>query len=227
MTGYGILEMPAGQRPCEKFERYGESALSDAELLAVIIRSGQKGRSSLALAEEVLALCPYREGLCGLYNLSVEQLLTVKGIGRVKAVQLKCIAGLSKRMAAAKAERCLDFKDPASIADYYMERLKCEEREMVYCMMLDTRNALIKDLCISIGTVNCSLLSPREVFSAALEYHAVSIVLVHNHPSGDPAPSPEDISATEKMFDAGELIGIRLLDHIILGRNTYKSLVRY
>lgn len=179
----------------------------------------------MEIAADLLALCPYAKGLEGIYEFSADRLRNVPGIGRVKAIQIKCIAELSKRIAESKARRKLYFRSAASVAAYYTERLQCEKREMVYCMMLDTKASLICDECISIGTVNASLLSPREIFTRALECHAVSIVLVHNHPSGDPAPSEEDLRITETVKRAGEIIGIRLLDHIIIGQKRYKSIL--
>lgn len=225
MLKSSTARIPADLLPYEKFEKYGEASLTDAELLAVIIRTGSSRKNIMEIAADILALCPYAKGLEGIYELSADRLRSVPGIGRVKAIQIKCIAELSKRIAESKARRKLDFRSAASVAAYYMERLRCEKREMVYCMMLDTKASLICDECISIGTVNASLLSPREIFTRALECHAVSIVLVHNHPSGDPAPSEEDLRITETVKRAGEIIGIRLLDHIIIGQKRYNSIL--
>lgn len=218
--------IPAELLPYEKFEKYGEASLTDAELLAVIIRTGSANKNALELSTEILSLCPYAAGLEGIYELSAEKLRSIPGIGRVKAIQIKCIAELSKRIAECKARRKLDFRSASSIAAYYMERLRCEKREMVFCMMLDTKASLICDECISIGTVNASLLSPREIFTRALECRAASVVLIHNHPSGDPTPSEEDLKITETVKKAGEIIGIRLLDHIIIGQKRYNSILK-
>ena len=218
--------MPAELRPYEKFEKYGADLLTDAELLAIIIRTGSAKDSALELAAKVLALCPYREGLDGLSELSLNKLKGIPGIGRVKAIQIKSIAELSKRISMARAVRKADFTSAGSIADYYMERLRNENREMVFCMMLDTRNSLIADICLSIGTVNYAPVSVREIFSKALEYHAVSIVLVHNHPSGDPTPSAEDLAITKQIRQAGLIIGISLLDHIIIGQKCFTSIIQ-
>jgi len=217
--------IPAELLPYEKFEKYGEASLTDAELLSVILRTGSRDKNALQLSAEVLSMCPYAKGLEGIYELSAEKLRSITGIGKVKAIQIRCIGELSKRIAESKARQKLDFRCASSIADYYMERLRCEKREMVFCMMLDTRASLICDECISIGTVNASLLSPREIFTRALECRAVSIVLVHNHPSGDPTPSEEDIQATDTVKKAGEIIGISLLDHIIIGQKKYVSIL--
>lgn len=225
MSKSAAPRVPAELMPYEKFEKYGESALTDAELLAVIIRSGSTGKNAMELSADVLSLCPYADGLEGIYELSADRLQSISGIGRVKAIQIKCIGELSKRIAESKARKKLDFRSPSSVAAYYMERLRCEKREMVFCMMLDTKMSFICDECISIGTVNASLLSPREIFTRALECRAVSIVLVHNHPSGDPTPSDEDLKVTEQVKKAGEIIGISLLDHIIIGQKKYKSIL--
>ncbi len=225
MISRTIKEMPFDMRPYEKCEKYGEAALSDTELLAVILRNGSKGKSSLKIASEILTACPYRQGLIGIYNLSVEQLKEIDGIGTVKAMQIRCLGELSKRLASKRAFRNQKIQSPASVAEYYMEKLKCEEKEKVFCMMLDTKNALIKDVVVSVGTVNASLISVREILTKALEFHAVSIVLVHNHPSGDPTPSSEDLDVTTKLKEACELIGIRLMDHIIIGQKRFTSIL--
>ena len=218
---------PVSERPYEKCLQNGPGVLSDAELLAVILRTGTSGHTALDAAREILQLCPYREGLPGILHLTVPELRRISGIGSVKAIQILCIGELLRRLSRQEAEKVMSFQSPASVAEYYMEELRHCEQETVRCMMLDVRNHLIAEKEIYRGTVNVSVLSPREIFLTAMSFHAVSILLVHNHPSGDPAPSPEDIRVTKKIYDAGELIGIRLLDHIILGKNTYKSIVRY
>ena len=142
----------------------------------------------------------------------------------MKAVQLKCITELSTRIATMRAKESLCFTDPSSIAEYYMERLRHEEQELLICMMFDTKNHLLGDAQISRGTVNSALISPRELFLQALAFHAVHIILVHNHPSGNPEPSQEDIVVTRRVRGAGELIGISLLDHIVIGDHCYISM---
>ncbi len=219
-----IKELPNEERPYERFKRFGPEAMSDSELLAVILRTGTRGLNSMELARRVLMLCPFNEGLSGLYHLSLKQLQSLPGVGEVKAIQLKCIGELSKRIALRNARKSLKFNDPGSIAEFYMEKLRHCEQEFVFCMMLDSKNNYLGDECISKGTVNSSLLSPRELFLKALSYHAVNIVLIHNHPSGDPTPSADDMDITGRVAEGGELIGIRLLDHIIIGDNRYVSL---
>ena len=220
----GILSLPPEERPYEKCLEQGCQALSDAELLAVIIRTGAVGDTSVELARRVLDLGGRQGNLAGLCGLSVQELTSVKGIGRVKAIQIQCIAELSRRMAKSRARDGLCFHDPASIADFYMEDLRHEEREQCRVMMLNTRSMLLAEKQLSVGTVNASLISAREIFLEALKCQAVYIILIHNHPSGDPHPSREDILLTKRLWEAGELIGISLLDHIIIGDRSYVSL---
>ena len=149
--------------------------------------------------------------------------MKVNGIGKVKAVQLKCIGELSKRMASAAARPRLSFNDPVTIARYYMEHLRHEEQEMLIVMLLDGRNHLLGEQTISKGTVGATLITPREVFVEALKFHAVSLILVHNHPSGDPSPSECDVEITERIYRSGELIGVKLQDHIVIGDQKYVS----
>ena len=181
-------------------------------------------QSCVELAREILRFSPSASGLLGLHHLSVQELMKIRGIGKVKAVQLKCITELSTRIATMRAKESLCFTDPSSIAEYYMERLRHEEQELLICMMFDTKNHLLGDAQISRGTVNSALISPRELFLQALAFHAVHIILVHNHPSGNPEPSQEDIVVTRRVRGAGELIGISLLDHIVIGDHCYISM---
>lgn len=218
-----ISQMPKEDRPYEKCLRLGPEALTDSELLAVLLRTGTKGSPSVDMAEAVLQLSKSREGLLGLHHLSLAQLQAVKGIGKVKAIQIKCIGELSKRIARATAQKSLSFQHPHSIADYYMEQLRHEEQELLICMMLDTKNHLLGDEMIFKGTVNSSLVNPREIFLSAISYHAVGILLVHNHPSGDCTPSQADLDFTQRVKESGNLLGIPLLDHIIIGDCKYLS----
>ncbi len=210
-------------RPYEKVLLYGAQALGDAELLAVILRCGTKGLSATALAEEILKLGVNGEGLLCLSHLSLQELMKLPGIGEVKAIQLKCIGELSKRIAMQSKRALLSFTEPRTVADYYMERLRHEEQEELICVMLDTKSKMIGDLSVTKGTVNASLISTRELFLNALRFGAVGILLLHNHPSGDPTPSEEDIMITEKIRKAGELMDIHLVDHIIIGDMCYMS----
>lgn len=220
-----IRELPESSRPYEKCLQWGPSVLSDSELLAVILRSGVQGTNSLVLASQILSLTKDTSypGLLGLLHMSIPDLMKVNGIGKVKAVQLKCIGELSKRMASAVARPRLSFNEPITIAKYYMEHLRHEEQEVLIVMLLDGRNHLLKEETISRGTVNGTLITPREIFMEALKYHAVAVVLVHNHPSGDPTPSECDREITERVYTSGELLGVKLLDHIVIGDQKYIS----
>ncbi len=210
-------------RPYEKCLSAGPSALSDAELLAIIIRTGTRGISSVELSEQILALSKNYSGLTGICHLTLPELLTLPGVGQVKAIQILCIGELSKRIATYQAKEKIIFHNPVTIADYYMEQLRHEEQEQMICMMLDTKNHLLGEELLTLGTVNSSIASPREIFLSALHYHAVNIILVHNHPSGDATPSEADIDFTKRIKYAGELLDIHLLDHIVVGDHQYFS----
>ena len=216
-----MKNLPETEKPYEKCSRYGAEVLSDAELIAVLLRTGTKGISSVALAREILN---YEQGgILNLYRMNREELMHIPGIGNVKAVQLKCMAELSKRLAVADRSHQLKLTDAASVAGYYMEQLRHEQKEKLMVCMFDSKCALLGDEVISVGTVNASLTSPREVFLAALKRGAVQIILLHNHPSGSPLPSRQDEEVTERIRLCGALLGIRLSDHIIIGDNRYYS----
>ena len=207
--------------PYEKFMQYGPQAMSEAELLAIIIRTGTKEKNSLQIGEEILSL--RGEGILGLCNLTLGELRNVDGIGEVKAVKLKCIAELSRRIWICHTREKLDFSRPATVAAYYMESLRHASKEQVVLLSLNSKCELVKETVLSIGTVNASLVSPRELFLQALEDHAVTVILLHNHPSGDPTPSKDDYELTKRLRKAGELLQIPLLDHIIIGDQCYTS----
>lgn len=213
-----MKDLPCEERPYEKCLHMGAKTLSDAELLSVIIRTGNKEETSLDLAEKILSLGGTGDGLVGLLHHSLPDLMKVKGIGMVKGVQLACVGELSRRIWKRRTfAKRMTFTGPEEIADYYMEDMRHLEREEVRAMFLDTKQALLKDVLLSRGTVNASVLSPREVLIEALRYRAVSMVLVHNHPSGDPSPSRDDLALTHRIRTAGDLVGITLIDHIIIG----------
>ena len=220
-----MKQLPEEQRPYEKCFTQGESALSDSELLAVILRSGTQGKNSLTLAQEILKVMEKSSypGLTGLLHISLQDLMKINGIGQVKAVQLKCIGELSKRIARNAARPQLVMNNPAYIAAYYMEELRHEEQEVVICMMSDVQGHFLGDKILTRGTATGSMVTPREIYMEALRRHAVSLILIHNHPSGDPTPSPDDVQITTRIYQAGELIGIHLLDHIVIGDQKYCS----
>ncbi len=218
-----IKEIAAEERPYEKCLMHGAKALTDAELLAIMLRTGTRGENSVELAGRVLESSCIR-GILGLQHLTVPELMKVRGIGKVKAVQIACLSELSKRMARAKRTERAAFSSPEEIADYFMEEMRHKEQEELYVLMMDGKNRLLHCIPLFKGTVNASLVSPREIFIEAMRHQAVSIALLHNHPSGDSSPSREDVLITRRIRDTGELVGIPLLDHLIIGDTNYVSM---
>lgn len=207
--------------PYEKCLARGVEYLSNAELLAVIIRTGTNGKTAVEVGNDILEL--QSGNLLNLYKLSLSELQKVSGIGEVKAIQLKCIGEISKRIASTNRFSQIALGDARAVATYYMEQLRHEDREHLLLSMYDSKCRLLGDVVISIGTVNASLVSPREIFIKAMEYHAVHIILLHNHPSGIATPSQSDKNVTNRVRQCGELLGIELSDHIIIGDNEYYS----
>ncbi|MEE0418548.1 MAG: DNA repair protein RadC [Lachnospiraceae bacterium] len=218
-----MKELPVSEKPYEKCLEQGPQMLTDTELLAVILRTGSTGMTALGLSREILKTAPGEQGLLGLYRVSILDLMQIHGVGKVKAIQIKCILELSRRLAKQTAKNGLQFRDPETIASYYMEDFRHSGQEEMQVMMLDTRNKMVGEVAVSKGTVNAALVSPREIFLEALHFHAVSIVLVHNHPSGDPSPSRDDLNLTKRIQKAGQMLGIELLDHIVIGDRKYVS----
>lgn len=214
---------PKDELPYDKFIRLGADSLSDAELLAIMLRTGTKSKTPVDLGRDLLNLFGKQRGLLGLHHFSLHELMKIKGVGEVKAVQLLCIAEIAKRISRRKAELELNFRDPQTIAAYYMEQLRHCEKEKFILILLNTRNQLIQDKIISIGTVNATLVSPREIFMEALKGEATNIIILHNHPSGDSTPSRQDIIITNKIKEVSALVEIPLIDHIIIGDNQYFS----
>lgn len=221
---FSMKELPSSERPYEKCERDGASALSDAELIAVILRTGSSELRCTELAAKVLSYSNAYPGLRGISLMTQKDFMSIRGIGRVKAIQLLCLSELSIRMAKATFTRGIRYTDPNSVAEYYMQEMRSLKTEQSRLLIFDTKSKLLREEIISIGTVNASIMSPREVFLLAVKYEAVYIILLHNHPSGDPTPSKEDIMVTKRMKEAGELLGVTLMDHIIIGDNRYISL---
>lgn len=221
-TAMTIKEIPITERPYEKLEAHGPGVLSEAELLAIIIKSGSRFEKSTDLAMRLLKVHP--EGLLGLHHLTLDELRKIHGIGRVKAIQLKALTELSKRMAKTSYAQKISIKSPESVAATYMEEMRHLDREYMKVVLADTKYNIIGDYLLSLGTVNSALLHPREIFVHALKREAVNIVLLHNHPSGNPTPSPQDITTTRRIKEAGDLLGVKLLDHIIIGDGRFVSL---
>lgn len=218
-----MKEIPDMERPYERCLKHGAHSLSDVELLAAILRTGSQGENVLELAKRILYHSG-ENGILGLHQFSTEQFMKIRGIGKVKAIQLSCVLELAKRLSKATAGKSFSFTSPGSIADYYMEDMRHESQEVIKLIMVNSKGRLIGDRNISKGTVNVSVITPREIFIEALHRQAVCIILMHNHPSGDPAPSKEDTLLTQRIKNAGMLIGIDLVDHIIIGDNCYISL---
>lgn len=218
-----MKELPESERPYEKCVVHGAEALSDAELIAVVIRTGSHGERAVELAARVIRSLPGGY-LGGLFEVSAEQLQEIHGIGMVKAIQLKCIAELTKRIICSSMPlEKLSCTQPEQIAAYYLPQMRFLEAEEVRLLILNGKNILTKELTVSVGSFNSSLAAPREVFYHALKHKAVSIILLHNHPSGDPTPSREDMLLTRRLADVGNMIGITLLDHIVIGGKRYIS----
>ncbi len=216
-----MKEMPIQERPDEKCLRLGAAALSDAELIGVILRTGAAGEKSTDLAARILNAGP--DGLLNLIYLDAADFRRIRGIGEVKAVQLKCVGELARRMNASSRHKNPMFSGPRDIADWYMQRLRHEEKEHLLLVMFDRKSMLLADEIVSVGTSNASLIAPGEIFKSALRHGAEYIVLLHNHPSGNPQPSREDLQVTERISRCAGLLDIPLLDHIIIGDNQYYS----
>lgn len=219
-----MKELSEQDRPYEKCMEKGPSALTDAELLSVIIRTGTRGEKAIDLSNKILNYSDNKRGLLGIIHLSTHELMQLKGIGKVKAIQIGCVVELSRRIAKTSACQKLKLTSPSTVANYFMEDMRHEEREQLILLLMNGKNMLIHEKILSIGTVNASLVSTREIYIEALKYQAVSVMLIHNHPSGDPTPSKEDILVTRRVKEAGNLIGVSLIDHIIIGDNRYVSL---
>ena len=219
-----IKDISPDYRPDEKFFRYGPAALTGAELLAIILRTGSPGQSSVSLTTDILkSKTDGSEDLLNIFRLELDELTRIRGVGIVKALQIKSVAELSKRIALCRTTQRLDFSIPQTIAEHYMEQLRHRKREVILLSLLNSACRLIKDVYLTEGTVNALIISPREIFIEALKHEAVNVVLLHNHPSGSAAPSKADREMTVRISEAGKLLGITLLDHIIIGDREYYS----
>ena len=220
-----IKELPSAERPYEKLELYGEKNLSNAELLAIIIKSGTKEETSVQLAQKILKLNENakEDNLNFLRNISIEELMQIKGIGKVKAIQLKAVCELGVRMSKPSNYKKIKIKSPADIAKILMNELRYEKKEIVKLIILNNKNEIQKILNVAIGGSNFANFCVTEILGEAVKMKAPKIILIHNHPSGDPTPSRQDILTTKRMKEAGEFLGIPLCDHIIIGDQTYLS----
>lgn len=213
------------EMPYEKFKRCGLDGLSDSDLLAILLRTGTSEMNVQELANYLLTdEHAHSHSLLHLHELSYEQLQQVKGIGAVKALQIKAVLELSKRVSKEKYQTLLTVNHPQALADYFMEVLRHEKSECFVVAFLDTKCKMMGYEVVSKGSLTASIVHPREVYKLAIQKSAYSIIVLHNHPSGDPTPSIEDIQITKRLKEAGEIVGIKLLDHLIIGDSIYKSL---
>lgn len=213
---YLIADLPLHERPRERLLARGAQSLSDAELLGIVLRNGTAGRSALDLARDLLA--KFHHDLGELSGANAGQLAEVRGIGPAKAAELQAVFALAQRLARhVQAER-LRFNAPEPAVEYLRGLFRGKKQEELHSLLLDTKNALIRDEEITRGLLDRSQSHPREVFRPALHYSAAKILLAHNHPSGDPTPSPQDRETTRRLVAAGELLGIAVVDHIVVGQ---------
>lgn len=226
MTG-GIREWPEDERPREKMQRQGAASLTNAELLALIIRTGDTatGKSAIDLGRDIIS--HFGENLRELGSADISEITAIKGIGPAKATGIKAAFTLSARFQARKLEHLDRFTSPRQVFDYFHHEFRDSRKEYFLVLLLDGKNRIIRRVQVSEGSLNQSIVHPREVFIPAVKESAAAMILVHNHPTGDPAPSPEDIAITRRLKEAGEIMGIKVLDHIIVGdgEDAYLSFV--
>jgi DNA repair protein RadC len=219
---FPITEWPEGDRPREKLLEHGPESLSDAELLAIIIRTGDgtSGRTALDHARQLISQF---ENFRGLAATTVTELCAFKGIGLAKAAAVKAALEISRRFATTKVSRGAAFTRSADVFDHFHQRLRDKKKECFFILLLDSKNRIIKEEKISEGSLTSALVHPREAFTPAIRESAAALIIVHNHPSGDPAPSREDEDITARLAEGGRLLGIGVLDHIIIGQGRYYS----
>ncbi|MCP3773992.1 DNA repair protein RadC [Paenibacillus sp. MZ04-78.2] len=216
-----LRDVPSEDRPRERMMLYGAQALSNAELLAILLRTGTYHESAVHVAQRLLL---QSGGLRMLTDMSMEQLTEIKGIGEAKALQIQAGIELGRRLARSTMNETVTIRSPQDVAALLMEDLRYLQKEHFVCLFLNTKNHVIGQETLSMGSLNASIVHPREVFRAAIKRSSASIVCAHNHPSGDPTPSPEDVEITKRLVQAGEIVGIDVLDHIVIGDKRYVSL---
>lgn len=218
-----LKQLPNAERPYEKLEMYGEKSLSNSELLAIILKTGTKNQTAVALAQQVLALIENRN-IRALHEISIKELQKINGIGKVKAIQIKAICELAKRMSRPQDLKT-QIKSSEDVANLLMEELKYEKNEIVKILILNTKNIVQKIVDISIGNTSSAPIERKRIFEEILKTGMSTFILVHNHPSGDVTLSMNDIKTTKEIKMGAELLGLKLLDHIIIGDGKYKSIL--
>ena len=219
-----IKEMSSSERPRERLIKQGSEALTNAELLAILLGTGTKNKTAINLAEEILALNP-EEGIVHLEKMTTEELSALNGIGQAKSTYLLAAVELGKRIATAPRKQKEKILSPTEVVNLFMERMRYLSKEYFNVLLLDAKGRIITERNITIGDLTSSIVHPREVFRDAIKKSAAAVVFVHNHPSGDPEPSREDIETTKSLCAAGEILGISVLDHIIIGDGDFTSLM--
>lgn len=221
-----LNNLPKSERPYEKLELYGEKALTNSELLAIIIKTGTKDETAVQLAQRILSLNKETENnsLRFLEQISLEELKKIKGIGRVKAIGLKAVCELTKRMSRPIDTKRIIIKSPKDVANLLMEELRYERKEILKVLILNTKNTVQKIIDIAIGGTSSINIEPKDILKEAIKLEMPKIIIVHNHPSGDATPSMSDIELTNRVETCAKLLGIQLLDHIVIGDGTYESI---
>ena len=220
-----MKELPETERPYEKLEQYGEKTLTNAELLAIIIKTGTKDETAVGLAQQILKLNnDKQDNLNFLRDITLEEFMKIKGIGKIKAIQLKAVCELATRMNSVTNYKEKQILKPHDIAEILMEKMRFEKQEILKVAMLNNKNKLLKIKDIAIGGGNFVRASIKTVLNEAVKIEAAKIILIHNHPTGDPTPSKQDLEFTEKVEQASQILGIQLLDHIVIGITNYVSI---
>ena len=224
MSG-GIKEWPEDERPREKMLKQGVGSLTNAELLALIIRTGDTAtrKSAIDLGREIIA--HFGDNLRELGSAGLAEICSIKGMGPAKATGIKAAFTLASRFQSRKLEHLDRFTSPRQVFDYFHHEFRDSRKEYFLTLLLDGKNRIIRRVQVSEGSLNQSIVHPREVFIPAVKESAAAIILVHNHPTGDPAPSSEDIAITRRLREAGDIMGIKVLDHIIIGDGEFVSFV--
>ncbi len=219
-----IKEMPETERPREKLRTHGAASLTDGELMAVVIGTGSYRETALELASKLIKLLNSEGGLKALLDMTVEELSALRGMGTAKACKLLASAELARRIYSAPVKDRMAVRTPGDAASAVMEEMRHLKKEHFRIMLLNVKNHLMSVEDISVGSLSASIVHPREIFRIPIKKSAAAIILVHNHPSGDPSPSQEDINITHRISEAGKIIGIEVLDHIIIGNGKFASL---